>query len=345
MGWFWDSKPAANDAYSKLDPALREYLDKESPVKYQTTQAPSKPETSGQPSQSYRSQLGWDQPGPTATTQAQVPDNATSNPTTASVPPESLFPDGRYAHLWSTYRSQTSIESSGKSDQDRMKDVLDAYSDRRSEIGRAALQNCVMEQMAEKDCFTNGSWMKRMTMCKEENRSFIRCYEMQSRFLKALGYLSVGGRSEMDEERVQMHADRLYHEMLEREEMAETARKEGRETPVLPPLISGEATVKALGEESAFAKGRREAQEKSVPTTLSSFSPEKQAVIKRRLEGLSDMEKEVELQLVAAESRTQKEYAQEIRVAMEDESKARKLRREQGKETVGDRVKRMWGWE
>lgn len=341
MGWFWgssDNKPdgTANDPYSKLDPALREYLDKESPVKYADTLPKPSPD---RPAESYRSQVGWDKPGLNQNNQDSVP--AENKP---AVPKESLFPDGRYAHLWSTYRPQTEIENTGKSDQDRMKDVFDAYNDRKAAIGRAAIENCVMEQIAEKECLTKGSWARRATMCREENRSFMRCYEMQGRFLKALGYLS-SPRSEEEEERIQMHADKLYHEMLAREAQAEEARKEGLPTPVLPPLIEPDETRKALGSDSAWARIRQQAGEQKVPTKLSEYSPEKQKVIREKIKGMEPEERELELQLIAAESRSQLEYAEQIRKAMEEEGERRKERRERGKETIGDSLKRLWGWD
>ena len=345
MGWFWDSKPSTDgldDPYSKLDPALREFLDKESPVKYQDT-AP-RPHQSPRPSQdaaptTYRSQLGLDKPG-----LSQDHQNAAQPTDAPAVPPESLYQDGRYAHLWKSYRSQASLEASSRSDQDRLADVVDAYHDRKAAIGRAAIENCVLEQMAEKDCFTSGSWAKLSTMCREENRAFNRCYQMQSRFLKALGYLS-SQRSEEEEERIQMHADKLYHEMLAREAQAEEAKKQGLPTPNLPPLIQPEETSKALGEDSAWARIRQRAATEDLPHMLSQFTPERQAEIKEKLKDMNETQKEIELQLIAAEGRAKLEYADQIKERLEAERQDRHARRERGRETVGDAIKRMWGWD
>lgn len=341
MGWLWGSNDRSNDPtkdpYSKLDPALREFLEKESPLKYKDTQPTKRPEASEEPD--YRAQVGLDKPGLTQENQ-----NAEPRQNKPDVPPESLYQDGRYAHLWKTYRPEAEIQTASKSDQDRMRDVFDAYSDRKAAIGRAAIENCVMEQMAEKECFMHGSWSKRMTMCREENRAFLRCYEMQSRFMKALGYLSQP-RSDEEEERIQMHADKLYGQMLEREAAAELAKSQGTELPKAAPLIQEEATTKALGEDSAWSRVRKQAQEQNISTALSSYAPEKQQAIKERIKDMNPQEKELELQLIAAESRAQLEYADQIKGAMEQDKIERAERRARGKETAGDQLKRLWGWD
>jgi hypothetical protein len=340
MGWLWGSSDNTNngntnDPYSKLDPALREFLEKESPLKYKDT----KPKTSPAPDTDYRAQVGLDKPGLT-----QEKQNAEPRQNQPDVPPESLYQDGRYAHLWKTYRPESEIQTASKSDQDRMRDVFDAYSERKAAIGRAAIENCVMEQMAEKECFMHGSWSKRMTMCRDENRAFLRCYEMQSRFMKALGYLSQP-RSADEEERIQMHADKLYSQMLEREAAAELAKKEGTEVPKMAPLIQEESTTKALGEDSAWSRVRKHASEQNVSMALSTYPPEKQEIIKDRIKNMNPQEKELELQLIAAETRAQLEYADKIKGAMEKDKEARAERRARGKETAGDQLKRLWGWD
>jgi hypothetical protein len=173
MGWFWGSSDdndgkKAQDPLRDLDPALRDFLKRESPVKYGDSTAPPAAI-------------------PAATQHKQHPE-ASSIPSSvpsaaeeeAKVPRESLFKDGRYAHLWATYESQASIESSNKSDQEKISDVLEGYKYRKAEIGRAALENCATEQWDVNDCFRNGSWGSRMTMCRAENRKLERCYMVQS---------------------------------------------------------------------------------------------------------------------------------------------------------------------
>ncbi|KAL8725699.1 MAG: hypothetical protein Q9181_006310 [Wetmoreana brouardii] len=138
-----------------------------------------------------------------------------------------------------------------KSDQEKLMDVLEGYKDRRAMIGKAALENCTLEQAAVNDCYKKGTWGDTMTMCRPENQAFTRCYVMQAieegitrliwddlqRFLKALGYLSAYDRpAEIDEE-IQMHADKLYHTMLSREAAIASAKASNSSIPDFPPLI------------------------------------------------------------------------------------------------------------
>ena len=167
MGWFWgssdDSDGGKKDAFQDLDPSLRDFLKKESPVKYEP--APAKPS-----------------PPPVVVQQPKQPHNDT-NPdgsTKPKVPAQSLFPDGRYAEYWASNRPQADIEAEVKTDQEKIADVIEGYKYRKSEIGRAALENCALEQWEVSECFKSGGWASRMTMCRVENRKFDRCFMMQS---------------------------------------------------------------------------------------------------------------------------------------------------------------------
>lgn len=172
MGWFWG--PADNDGGKKsqsqdplrnLDPSLRDFLAKESPIRYDTkppTPPPSAPSTAIKP------------PAPTPVA------NPAANGDTPKAPPQSLYQDGRYAHLWKTYQSQSDVESESKSDQEKINDVLEGYKQRKAEIGRAALENCALEQWQVNECFQNGGWSSRLTLCRTENRELERCYMMQA---------------------------------------------------------------------------------------------------------------------------------------------------------------------
>jgi len=172
MGWFWgasDSKDGnkSQDPLRDLDPSLRDFLAKESPVKYSSSNPPAAPETT--PAHT-----------PSPTIKQAAPENATAIPSEPRAPQESLFKDGRYAHLWKTYQSQAETEAEGKSDQEKINDVLEGYKYRKAEIGRAALENCALEQWQVNECFRNGGWASRLTMCRTENKELERCYLMQS---------------------------------------------------------------------------------------------------------------------------------------------------------------------
>jgi hypothetical protein len=166
MGWLWGSSDDNNSSKSKdpvrdLDPDLRDFLKKEAPQKYESKTTPPPP------------------PERTITkpviTEDQFEDD--SNP---KVPAQSLYQDGRYAHIWKNYKSLPEVEAEGKSDQERMMDVMESHRTRQAELGMAALESCAVEQMEVSECFRAGGWSAKTTMCRAENRRFDRCYTMQA---------------------------------------------------------------------------------------------------------------------------------------------------------------------
>jgi hypothetical protein len=177
MGWFWgasdngSSGSSSQDPLDKLDPSLRDYLSKEAPSQYRSTNPPAQPHA--QP-------VHPPQPSAEPRTTSTQSDSTSDGP---KVPPQSLFPDGRYASIWSTYTPQAESEAAAKSDAEKVSDVLEGYKERQAEIGRAALENCALEQWDVNECFKSGGWASRLTMCRAENRKLERCYLMQ-----AVGY-------------------------------------------------------------------------------------------------------------------------------------------------------------
>jgi hypothetical protein len=344
MGWFWETKSesASQDAYNKLDPSLQEFLKNETQSTSQKSQIerqrqiPS-PAQIDRPAQSYTNQLGIPAPddSPSTATRPTHNDNG--------VPAEAVYQDGRYAHLWKNYRPQHLVEDSGKNDADRLADIVGAYKERTAAVGAVALENCIDLQIALQRCFREGTWAQNMTMCRTENREFIRCFEMQSRFLRALGYIAMN-RSAEEEERIQMHADKLYHQMLDRERTVKEAKEKGTEAPVLPPLIQPESVTQALGPDSSWTKLREKAAQSGQTLSLSMFPLSKQEEIKERIKGKTKDEQDLELQLAAAEARAVGEYADRINENMDEERIHRADRRARGKETMGDTIKRWWGW-
>lgn len=168
MSWWdslWASKKSADDPLRKLDPKLREFLEKESPVKYHTGNAPQS-QTSEKPPESASS----------------IPKAGAENGSgsTPAAPRESQFQDGRYAHLWKSYRPLAEIEAETKSDHEKLMDVLEGYKDRKAQIGRAALENCALEQVDWRACMSDPSFSERMTMCRQQVKKFERCYMTQT---------------------------------------------------------------------------------------------------------------------------------------------------------------------
>jgi hypothetical protein len=175
MGWFWgaldNKKPEtpSDDPLRNLDPGLRDFLAKESPVKYSSTNPPA-------PSQTPATPAPQPEQHPQPATKALESDTDTA----PNVPPQSLFKDGRYASLWATYQPLAEIEAVTKTDAEKIDDILQGYKERKAQIGRAALENCALEQWDVNECFRSGSWAGKLTMCRAENKKFERCYMVQA---------------------------------------------------------------------------------------------------------------------------------------------------------------------
>ncbi len=173
MGWFWGTtstatttatadapKAASDNPVRQLDPSLRDFVQDQSPGKYvpiASTQRAEEP--------TYREQLPRVEPQQWSET---------------GVPPQALYQDGRYTEIWQTYKPLEEIEAANKTDQEKLMDIVEGWKDRKAQIGRAALENCSLEQIAVSDCFRFGGWKSRMTMCRAENKTFERCYVTQA---------------------------------------------------------------------------------------------------------------------------------------------------------------------
>jgi hypothetical protein len=129
MGWISSilGTDKSADPLAKLDPSLRDFLEKESPLKYPANHPTNPTEAVQQPSN----------------TNAAVADTPEQKPV---APSASLYKDGRYAHLWKNYRPLAEIEAETASDHDKLMGVLEAYKERKEAIGKAALENCAEYQ-------------------------------------------------------------------------------------------------------------------------------------------------------------------------------------------------------
>ncbi|KAF4125084.1 hypothetical protein GMORB2_3923 [Geosmithia morbida] len=261
MGWWpfiFGGSDSSADPVNQLDPKLREFLEKESPLKYKKNSVTSGSETSGAAKNDA----------------AEAAPN--SPPQQQGVPTESLYQDGRYAHLWKNYRPQAEVEAESMSDHERLMSVLEAYQQRKSQISKVAMENCAEAQEEWVNCMKHGKLEDQLQMCRHQVKSFEKCYTMQSvrslpspwhrnfsptrtrltgmeiikRFLRALGYGSVASRPQHVEDAIQMHADSLYQRVLQHELAVEKARNEGTPVPVFDPTIPLLATTKTTIEPS-----------------------------------------------------------------------------------------------
>ncbi|CAK7220799.1 hypothetical protein SBRCBS47491_004311 [Sporothrix bragantina] len=337
MGWFdsvfgGGSSGSSSDPLAKLDPKLREFLEKESPLKYQQQQEQQQQQQQQQQKQKQQ--------------QAQQSQPPTQQPTAASsqsaVPSESLYQDGRYADLWKTYRPLAAVEADTKNEHERLMDVLDAYKDRRAQIGRTALENCALEQIEWNECIKTGPLSSRMTMCHEEMKKFERCYNMQSRLLKALGYLNTYGRSAEMDERIQLHADTLYHRMLQQEAEIEKAKAEGRPAPALD-FATNIALPKA-GVAAASPTAPAVPAAPAVPIENDLSIPEDlRKQFAEKLAKLPAAERSAEEAALRAELVAHAEMSTRVTELRAAQQAAREQRKADGKATLKDRVSGLFG--
>lgn len=320
MGWPWGS----SDNADKLDPSLRDFLKKEAPTGPRPNlPAPPKEKPAEAPA-----------PQPTPAPAA--------DPDKPAVPPESLFQDGRYAHLWKNYTPQKVLNDRGKSEQDRLRDIVDSFNDRQASIGRIATENCALEYMEQYECFQNPkSWVSLGTLCNNESRKFNRCYDMQSKFLKALGYLSMDARSPEEDERIQMHADKLYQQMLAQEAEVEKAHSEGRAEPKFESLLSKANDARVAAAKQA-AQGPISSDEES--RIWSQIKPDARKEYEKKIAELPPADQEVERMALLGELRAQTGMAKQVEAAFVEERINRMKRKEAGQATIGDTIKSWWGW-
>lgn len=135
-----------------------------------------------------------------------------------------------------------------------------------------------------------------------------------------------------------MHADTLYHRMLSQEKAIEAAKAAGEPVPAFPPLLSQTSSSPKFPASSAYLN---QEENKLKPSDL----PVKvQAAFKKRLEGLTDEEREVEERAIKAEIQAGEQVARNLGGIFERQAEERRVRREQGKETIGDKVSSIFGF-
>ncbi|KAI9652355.1 MAG: hypothetical protein M1831_006833 [Alyxoria varia] len=252
----WNWMKGADDPLNDIDSDLRKFLQKQAPKEYKPSGRAQPPPSRSSPpdatraveeeDESYRSKIGL---GTGDTFQSahekhkaakeyerETGERPNQRPE-GTIPQESLFQDGRYAHLWKNFRSQAQLDQVGKSDQEKLSDLSHGMQERQKQLNKVAQENCSQEQWNLHDCFRSGGWGARFTMCRAENRALEKCIITQGKFLRALGYMSMYNRPDEESERMQMHADKLYQRLLAQEKHLENAKKQGLPPPDFGPLI------------------------------------------------------------------------------------------------------------
>lgn len=342
MGWFWGTSNQ-EDPTKNLAPELQDYLKKETPSAYTTSVNPSKDIPASQsPFPSTPQTHNTQQPKSDSSTTEDVP----------AVPAASLYQDGRYAHLWKTYKPLSEIEATMPMQSAQR--VVEQFKQRKDSVHLAAMENCALEHEALTHCFSKGDWWSmvkaRATMCSDENRKFSRCYTTQAvclpfltssvsdfqketevltavkKFLQALGYAGSFEYDEEKEERIQLHADKLYHQMIDYEKQVAEARAAGTEPPPITSLFNPTAKPVSLSDDNdnTLVPGGEQ-----LPEGYQLSKP---------LEKLSPHERELEIQSIKAEIEQKKKYSQEAAPFVKTQQESREKRQETATKWFGETI-------
>ncbi|KAJ5492777.1 hypothetical protein N7539_001523 [Penicillium diatomitis] len=311
MGWYDNEK--RKDPVQQLDPGLREFLEKETPDKYATARdtdsfnTPPAHEPETEPVQSF----GY-------------PDDD------RRVPAASLFQDGRYADLWKTYKAPARVDSGPASDSE----VVERYKGRANTVKNAALENCAFEQQAFLSCAKTGDWQEkvksRVTACAAQRHTFNRCFDMQTKFLMALGYAASLEHKPDVEERIQVHADKLFHQMLDYEKEVEEARATGSQPPPLRSLFNPDQSSRV----ESFAGAPMEIPGgEEVPADLKPTKP---------LLKLTPHERELEIRSHNARIEQKKQFSEEVTAYLKKHTSSRAKREEKAVGWFGETIGRLF---
>lgn len=138
-----------------------------------------------------------------------------------------------------------------------------------------------------------------------------------------------------------MHADTLYHRMLEQEKAIQGAKAAGLPVPQFPPIVPSMST--AAPPTAAYTRAADTLPEED-RITLDKLRPSIQTKLKKRLKGLNPDQKEIEEKAINAEIEAGDKLARDITTLFDQQARSRKERREQGTDTFGDKFSGLFGW-
>lgn len=143
----------------------------------------------------------------------------------------------------------------------------------------------------------------------------------EQRLLKALGYLNAIGSSPEMDERIQMHADKLYHQMLEQDAAIEKAKAEGLPEPAFEPVIPRNVAEDQVANLSEEAKKRYQ----------------------DALDKVDERERAAEEAAIQAEMRSKAEMVGKVKELWKEQEAERQARKAKGEETLKDKVAALFG--
>jgi hypothetical protein len=125
--------------------------------------------------------------------------------------------------------------------------------------------------------------------------------------------------------------------MLDQEKAIEAAKEAGEPIPSFPPLLSNRKTTKSTSPTSQTTLEDNKVKASDLPASV-------QASLKKRLEGLNDEEREVEERAIKAEIQAGEQVAANLGIIYQKQEEERKIRKDQGRETIGDKISTVFGF-
>jgi hypothetical protein len=116
--------------------------------------------------------------------------------------------------------------------------------------------------------------------------------------------------------------------MLDQEAAIEEAKAEGRPIPAFPPLVTRPI---------APTSGGNRVQPSELP-------PAVQKQLRKRLDGLSDKQREIEEKAIKAEIEAGEQVAGHLGDIYQRQEEEKKKRRERGQETIGDKLSSIFNF-
>jgi len=159
------------------------------------------------------------------------------------------------------------------------------------------------------------------------------------------------------DEEIQMHADTLYHRMLDQEKAQKEAEEAGLPIPQFPPIIPKprSAVPSAATPSSLPSPTEREAaaQTRRSPDAVGSveegkqrdyLTPEARAELKKRMKDKPEAVRELEEKAMRAEAESDASVAKRVLALQGSAKEQRQRRRDKGEATVGDSISGWFGW-
>lgn len=144
---------------------------------------------------------------------------------------------------------------------------------------------------------------------------------MAQRLLKVLGYLNAANKTPETDERIQLHADKLYHQWLEQDKAITEAQKEGKPAPKFKPIIPQQIVADATG-----------------TSDNAEMSDDAKKRLQEHLDTVDEREREAEKAALEAEMRAKKEMVEMVQGVWEENKTQREIRRKKGEDDLWDKM-------